>query len=173
MQCCAAGRATCRNQQTPQVWMEGSGMGVDCFVLVKDTPYFEDSGLTIIILALIVGFVLILLAIIYCYTLLITFLWKALVIKLICYCLISLATTVRISESVCFIVIHHYLKATWSYISNCMCMVVFVFCFFSRRCHGWAAGRNSSGVGEDGQSWVSGHGAKDKDRKAKNYIWIS
>ena len=35
MQCCAAGRATCRNQQTPQVWMEGSGMGVDCFVLVR------------------------------------------------------------------------------------------------------------------------------------------
>ena len=69
-----------------------------------------DSSLTIIILTLIVGFVLILLVIIYCYTLLITFLWKELVINLML--LISLATTVRISESVCFKVIHHYLKAT-------------------------------------------------------------
>ena len=74
------------------------------------TPYFEDSSLTIIILTLIVGFVLILLVIIYCYTLLITFLWKELVINLML--LISLATTVRISKSVCFKVIHHYLKAT-------------------------------------------------------------
>ena len=61
------------------------------------------------------------------YTLLITFLWKELVIKLML--LISLASTVRISKSVCFKVFHHYLKATWSYISNCMWMVVFVLFF--------------------------------------------
>ena len=33
MQCCAAVRATYRKQQVPQIWMEGSGVGVDSFVL--------------------------------------------------------------------------------------------------------------------------------------------
>ena len=33
MQCCAAVRATYRKQQTPQLWMEGRGRGVDSFVL--------------------------------------------------------------------------------------------------------------------------------------------
>ena len=33
MQCCAAVRATYRKQQTPQIWMEGEGVGVDSFVL--------------------------------------------------------------------------------------------------------------------------------------------
>ena len=33
--CCAAVQATCRKQQTPQLWMEGRGRrrGVNCFVL--------------------------------------------------------------------------------------------------------------------------------------------
>ena len=29
MQCCATVHATCRKQQTPQLWMEGRGRGVD------------------------------------------------------------------------------------------------------------------------------------------------
>ena len=33
MQCCAAVRATYRKQQTPQIWMEGTGMSFDSFVL--------------------------------------------------------------------------------------------------------------------------------------------
>ena len=32
MQCCAVVRATCRKQQTPQLWMEGRGRSVDSFV---------------------------------------------------------------------------------------------------------------------------------------------
>ena len=33
MQCFAAFRATCRKQQTPQLWSEGKRRSVDCFVL--------------------------------------------------------------------------------------------------------------------------------------------
>ena len=44
MQCCAAVRAICRKQQTPQLWMEGRGEGGGVWiVLLSEASPFEDN----------------------------------------------------------------------------------------------------------------------------------
>ena len=39
MLCCATVQATCRKQQTPQLWREGRKVDVDCFDLWSYKPY--------------------------------------------------------------------------------------------------------------------------------------
>ena len=41
-QCCATGWATCKKQQTPQLWMEGRRRAVNCFVLWSLRTMFQQ-----------------------------------------------------------------------------------------------------------------------------------